>query len=97
MPLANNKQKEQELIYFSKGWDLRSVTKQMLFLKLKVFVMIVTIETKACKIFQTNPSLLPWAVTTVLCIKAAPHSKFSTAHSFFLVICFQQWPQTGFL
>lgn len=89
MPLANKKQKEQELIYFSNGWDLRSVTKQMLFLKLKVFIMIVTMETKLCKIFQTNTSLLPWAVTTMLCIKAASHGKFSTVHIFFLVICFQ--------
>lgn len=96
MPPASNKQKEQDLIHFNKSWDLRSVTRQMLFLKPKVFVMIVTVETKLCKIFQTSTSLLPWAVTTVLCTKAASHGKFSTRTFSLWLFAFNSNHKTGF-
>lgn len=76
---------------------MRSVIKQMLFLKLKVFMIIVTIETKLCKIFQTNTSLLASNVTTVLCITLHPTVSYQLHVFSFWLFAFNSDYKTEFL
>lgn len=101
-PLSNvtdwyKKQKKQDLIYLNKGWDLRSLIKQMLFLKLKVFMMIVTIETKLCKIFQTNTSLLASTATTAPCITLHPMVSYQPRIFSFWLFALNSNYKTGLL
>lgn len=60
-------------------------------------MMIVTIETKLCKIFQTNTSLLACAVTTALCITLHPTVSYQPRIFSFWLFAFNINYKRGFL